>query len=30
MDYTLTEALRLFREYVEAEEQKYIREVRAT
>ena len=30
MDYTLTEALRMFREYVQAEEAKYIREVRAT
>jgi hypothetical protein len=30
MDYTLTEALRLFREYVEAEEGKSIQEVRAT
>ena len=29
MDYTLTEALRLFREYVQTEEGKYIREVLA-
>jgi hypothetical protein len=30
MDYTLADALRLFREYVQAEEGQYIREVRAT
>lgn len=30
MDYTLAEALRMFREYVQAEEERCIREVRAT